>query len=275
LLGIKTILNVDGEDWKRGKWRGLEKTYLKMCERVATIFPHLVISDSQVIRKRYLEDYKTETVFIPYGANIGKSEDTSYLNRFGLEKGKYILFIGRLVPENNAHVLIEAFAKLKSDYKLVIVGDAPYVDEYKGGLKRMASKDVVFTGYLFGEGYASLSSHCCLFVLPSGVDGTRPVLLDQMGFGNCVLVNNTPANLEVIGDAGLAYNGMDGLPDLVEKMKYVLSHPNIVREYRMKAVDRVEKEYSWDVITLKYEELFKSLIEGNSCRASDGHRSIR
>jgi glycosyltransferase involved in cell wall biosynthesis len=262
LLGMKTILNVDGEDWKRDKWRGLEKTYLKMCERLATIFPHVVISDSQVIRKRYLKDYKTETVFIPYGANIGKSEDASYLNKFGLEKGKYILFVGRLVPENNAHVLIEAFAHLESDYKLVIIGDAPYVDEYKEGLKRMAGKDVVFTGYLFGEGYVSLGSHCYLFVLPSAVDGTRPVLLDQMGFGNCVLVNNTPANLEVIGDAGLAFNGKNGSVDLVAKMEFLLRHPGVVQAYRMKAVDRVEREYSWDAITLKYEELFRSLVDG-------------
>ena len=63
---------------------------------------------------------------------------------------------------------------------------------------------------LFGDGYASLSSHCLLFVLPSGVDGTRPVLLDQMGFGNCVVVNNTPANLEVIGDAGIWFDGQRG-----------------------------------------------------------------
>ena len=174
-----------------------------------------------MIRKRYLEDYKKETVFIPYGANIGKSEDTSYLNKFGLEKEKYILLAGRLVPENNAHVLIEAFTQLKSDHKLVIIGDAPYVDDYKEALKKMP-KDVLFTGYLFGEGYASLSSHCYLFVLPSGVDGTRPVLLDQMGFGNCVLVNNTPANLEVVGDAGMWFDGQQGATALVSKLERLL-----------------------------------------------------
>jgi hypothetical protein len=48
LLGVKTILNVDGEDSKREKWRGFEKVYLKFSEYLATIFPHVVISDSQV-----------------------------------------------------------------------------------------------------------------------------------------------------------------------------------------------------------------------------------
>jgi glycosyltransferase involved in cell wall biosynthesis len=262
MFGMKTILNVDGEDWKREKWHGLEKVYLKLSERIATVFPHVVISDSKVIRKRYHQDYKTETVFIPYGANTAKSSDTTYLNKFGLEKEKYILFVGRLVPENNAHLLIEGFIQLKSDYKLVIIGNAPYVESYKEELKRMAGQNVTFTGYLFGEGYASLSSHCYLFVLPSGVDGTRPVLLDQMGFGNCVLVNNSSANLEVIGNAGISFNGKDGFSDLMSKLEYLFSHPEIVVEYRKRAVDRVMKHYSWDVVTEKYEQLFKTLLKG-------------
>jgi glycosyltransferase involved in cell wall biosynthesis len=257
---MKTVLNVNGEDWKRDKWRGLEKTYLKACERLATIFPHVVISDSEVIRRRYLRDYKTETVFIPYGANIGRSDDTAHLARFGLEKDKYILFVGRLVPENNAHVLIEAFKKLKSGYKLVIIGDAPYVNEYKEGLKSIANQDVVFTGYLFGEGYASLSSHCYLYVLPSAKDGTGPVLLDQMGFGNCVLVNNTPANLEVVGDAGTWFDGNQGAIALTSKLEQLLGDHTKVIGYRIKAVERVRKLYSWDVITEQYEELFARLI---------------
>lgn len=273
MFGIKTILNVDGEDWKRGKWQGSEKVYLKLSERIATIFPHVVISDSEVIRKRYLQDYKTETIFIPYGANIAKSSDTSYLTKFGLEREKYILFVGRLVPENNADLLIKAFSELKSDYKLVIIGDAPYVEGYKEELKRMAGQNVIFTGYLFGEGYASLSSHCYVFVLPSGVDGTRPVLLDQMGFGNCVLVNNSPANIEVIGDTGLSFNGKDGTVDLVGKMEFLLNRPEAVRNYRKKAIERVETLYSWDAITLKYEELFRSLVEGRGYPLSKGNPS--
>lgn len=261
LFGIKTILNVDGEDWKREKWRGVEKNYLKFCERLATIFPHLIISDSGVIRRRYLKDYRTETIFIPYGANIGRSNDASYLTKFDLQRGKYILFAGRLVPENNAHLLIEAFNQLKSNYKLVIIGDAPYVESYKHKLKKMSNQNVVFTGYLFGEGYASLSSHCYMFVLPSGVDGTRPVLLDQMGFGNCVLVNNTPANREVIGDAGIWFDGEEGPPALASKLEHLLRDPRVVIKYRKKAFERVREMYSWEAITDRYEKLFANLMQ--------------
>jgi glycosyltransferase involved in cell wall biosynthesis len=262
LMGVKTILNVDGEDWKREKWKGLEKKYLKLCERFATIFPHVVISDSQVIRERYLREYYTKTVFIPYGANIIKSADISYLKKYALEKDKYILFVGRLVPENNAHFLIQAFQDLRTEYKLVIIGDAPYSEDYKDKLRKISGKNVIFTGYIFGEGYHSLSSHCYLFVLPSAVDGTRPVLLDQMGFGNCVLVNSTPANLEVIGDAGVLFAGNEGINGLTSKLVQLLGNQAEVIEYREKAVQRVRKIYSWDAVTAKYEGLFADLITG-------------
>ncbi len=256
LLGMKTVLNVDGEDWKRDKWHGFERIYLKLCEHIATIFPHVIIADSRVIQKRYLERYKTDTTFIPYGSNVHRNRDTSFLRRFGLEEGKYILFVGRLVPENNAHLLIEAFNQLKTTFKLVIIGDAPYVKEYKEALKRMARPEVIFTGYLFGEGYQSLSSHCYLFVLPSLVDGTRPVLLDQMSFGNCVLVNNSPANMEVIGDAGVWFNGKKGVSELRSKLEHLMFEPEIVADYGRRALERVKKYYSWEEVTERYEELF-------------------
>jgi len=262
LLGMKTLLNVNGEDWKRGKWKAFAKTYLKFCERIATLFSQVIISDSKVISKRYLEKYKTKTIFIPYGANITHNSDVSYLRLFELEKEKYILFVGRLVPENNAHHLIQAFKQLKTNYKLVVVGDAPYAESYKQELKRIANNNVIFTGYLFGEGYQSLSSNCYLFVLPSAVDGTRPALLDQMGFGNCVLVNNTPANLEVIGDAGIYFDGHNGTLSLNCKLEYLLSNPETVIDYRKRARERVEKHYSWETVTQKYEELFASLLNG-------------
>jgi glycosyltransferase involved in cell wall biosynthesis len=263
LIGVKTILNVDGEDWKRGKWKGMEKWYLKFCERLATVFPHVVISDSQVIRERYLREYHSKTVFIPYGANIIRSADASYLRKYGLEKDKYILFVGRLVPENNAHLLIQSFQALKTDCKLLIIGDAPYSEEYQKNLTKNCDKNIIFTGYVFGEGYQSLSSHCYLFVLPSAVDGTRPVLLDQMGFGNCVLVNSTPANLEVIGDAGALFEGTEGINGLTSKLEQLLGNRAKVIEYRGKAVQRVRKLYSWEAVTTKYEALFADLI---ACR---------
>jgi len=138
LRKTKVILNVDGADWMREKWGGFARHYLRTCERIATRSAHVVIADSRVIERRYEEKFGIKTLFIPYGANIRHHEGSDVLERFGLESRRYILFVGRLVPENCAHTLINAFSRVETDLNLVIVGDAPYADEYKASLKASA-----------------------------------------------------------------------------------------------------------------------------------------
>ena len=124
-------------------------------------------------------------------------------------------------------------------------------------LKESADNRVVFTGYVFGDGYKDLSQHAYVFVLPSGVDGTRPVLLDQMGFGNCILALDSAANMEVLGEAGVFFDKNDLIDDLSKQLSYLINNPNQVKEYRQKAQERVMKKYSWDVVTEKYDGLFR------------------
>ncbi len=264
LRKTRIILNVDGADWQRDKWGKFARAYLRVCEFIATKSPHIIIADSKVIEKRYRELFGMETLFIPYGANVKHHEGSDVLERFNLESRRYILFVGRMVPENSAHTLIEAFSMVETDLKLVIVGDAPYSDEYKESLKAMSGGRVVFTGYLFGEEYQEISSNAYLYVLASGVDGTRPVLLDQMAFGNAVLVRNTPANMEVIGDAGTIFKTDNDVEDLALKLQYYSDHPEAVIALRAAAEERVKQKYSWKRVTDRYELLYQALLDGRS-----------
>jgi glycosyltransferase involved in cell wall biosynthesis len=206
-------------------------------------------------------------VFLPYGANLRpRSERAGHAEtvaRFGLEPDRYVLFVSRLTPENGAHLLIEAFKNAKTTLKLAIVGDAPYVDGYKRKLAAMCDDRIVMTGYLFGEDYRNISSHCRFFALPAGIDGTRPVLLDQMGFGNCVVVMDTPANLEVIGDAGVSFDHTRPVEALRERIEQLSREPAAVLPLRERALQRAGAEYSWDAITDRYEELFRKLARGD------------
>ena len=207
LLGIPVLINVDGEDWARKKWSGFAVKWLLWSEEWACRLADVVIADSRVISERYFELYGRDTIYIPYGANIRlEKTGTATLERFGLEPRGYILFVGRFVPENRADLLIEAFKRIDTKSKLVIVGDAPYSEDFKREMRELANDRVVFTGYAFGDDYAQLSRNCLFYVLASGVDGTRPVLLDQMGFGNCVVIRNSAANSEVVGDAGIKFD---------------------------------------------------------------------
>lgn len=262
MMGIPVVINVDGEDWARKKWSGFAVKWLRSSEAWACRLADVVIADAKVIQERYRKIYRRETVLIPYGSNVRLEEaglDT--LNKFGLEPRKYILFVGRMVPENRADLLIEAFRQVprSAGVKLVIVGDAPYSDEFKKELVAMADDRVVFTGYAFEEAYRELSRHCLFYVLSSGVEGTRPVLLDQMGFGNCVVVRDSAANSDVVGDAGVKFENARELESLAEKLNYLINHPDVIEEYRGKAVARVKDAFGWGDVTNQYEALFMKL----------------
>jgi glycosyltransferase involved in cell wall biosynthesis len=267
LFRKKVILNVDGADSNREKWKGFAKTYLRWSEKIAARYADIIIADSTVIARRYQDLYQRDTLFIPYGANLwpreNEADNRTVLDRFGLESGNYLLFVSRMTPENCAHVLIDAYLKSGSKRKLVLVGDAPYVDDYKQQIQALVdhNENIIMTGYLFGDDYRQISAHCSYFVLPAGIDGTRPVLLDQMAFGNCVVVRDTPANMEVIADAGLSFSNKDEICSLADVIRNLESDDEMVRSMRHKAMERVMSEYSWNSITDQYEALFQSLTD--------------
>lgn len=261
LAGQRVALNVDGLDWKRRKWPPLAKKYIQFAEWLATKLPNAVITDARHVQAYYRTHYHTETTFIAYGANVETLPAGKYLAEFGLMPGKYVLFVGRLVPENCAHHLVKAFAELETDMRCVIVGDAPYAGEYIQSLKASAGSNVIFTGYLFGEGYRELSSHAYAFVETSEVGGTHPALLEAMAFGNVVIANDTRENMETIGDAGLSYDGQIGGTALAHVLRGLMDDPSKAEEYRCRARERVAQYFTWDAVTDQYEQLFQRMVK--------------
>jgi hypothetical protein len=122
----------------------------------------------------------------------------------GLTPGEYILFVGRLVPENNAHLLMDAYEKLDTDWPLVIVGDAPYADDYIAGLGARASDRILMPGYVFGNGYAELVNNCGVMCVPTEVGGTHPVIIEAMAAGLPVVVSDWDGYRDTVRD------GIDG-----------------------------------------------------------------
>jgi glycosyltransferase involved in cell wall biosynthesis len=261
MRGAKTLLNVDGEDWAREKWGWFAGRYQKWCERIARRTANTVIADAHVIQERYARDLNTQTVFVPYGANIRRTESSRGLERWGLTSREYILYVGRLVPENGVHRLLRAFRQIETDKRLVIVGDAPFSSAYKKQLRDLADDRTLFTGYAFGGDYEVLSSHAYVYVQPSEIEGTRPALLDQLGFGNCVLVSANKANREVIGQCGISFDIENAESSLCESLRALVNSPQDVADARARARQRIESYYNWDWISDFYEDLFMRVID--------------
>jgi glycosyltransferase involved in cell wall biosynthesis len=264
LAGIKVVCSVDGSDWQRGKWGRLARSYLRLSERLAVWFCHGLITDSRDVMKYYRDVYGAESLFIPYGMRDAKPSGTEWLERFGLKPRDYILFVGRLVPENNVHHLIAAFEQVRTEKKLVIVGDDPWGKKYISSLKSTCDPRVIFTGGVYGEGYEQFQQNAYLFTLPDEVGGTHPVLVEAMGFGNCVLVNDTPSNLEVVGNAGFSYHGADCDRDLRKQVQMLLDNPQVVEEYRCKASKRAQTSYRWEDVLRQHLAFYEQVLGENA-----------
>ncbi|MDQ6776286.1 MAG: glycosyltransferase [Actinomycetota bacterium] len=255
---IPTVINVDGLDSDRRKWPALAKAYLRFAERTAPRWADQAITDSHTVADIFESRYGERIGVVPYGVEDPGHHGTEMLERLGLEPRRYILFVGRLEPENNPHLLVEAFARIGATQargmKLVVVGGAPYASDYIRQVMRAADPRVVFPGYVFGRGYWELQRHAYLFCAPTEVGGTHPVILEALAAGNCVLVNDHKPNAETVGDAGVYFSGRSGVPDLTVQLERLLEHPEIVASYRELARERA-RGYSWEAVTDEYERL--------------------
>ena len=262
LVGTRSVINVDGLDWKREKWPQFAKSYIQFAEYLATILPNTFLTDSEVVQSYYEDRFKVIPEYIPYGSEVKILPPGEHMAKYDLEPQKYVLFVGRLVPENCAHHIVDAFKEIETDFKCVIVGDAAYAQEYIASLKEKAQGDdrIVFTGYVFGDGYHELGSNAAIFVESSGVGGTHPALTEAMGHGSCVIVNNTAENLETIGEGGFSYDGKVGADSLKVILRDLLNDPDKVKTYQQKAKKRASEKFTWNAVTDQYESLFEKLI---------------
>jgi N-acetylglucosaminyldiphosphoundecaprenol N-acetyl-beta-D-mannosaminyltransferase len=170
-----------------------------------------------------------------------------------------VLYVSRLEPENNAHVLLEAYSKVTTDLPLAMVGDAPYSTDYIASLHETRDSRVRFLGAIYGSGYKILRSHAAAYVQATEVGGTHPALVEAMGFGNAILANEVPEHRETLADAGLYYRGAD---ELAAQLQKVLDDPSFAEDLSRRAHERARKMYGWDAITDSYEAWMAQL-----CRA--------
>lgn len=272
LLGIPYAINVDGIERKRGKWGRLGALWYLLGEWCSARLSPVVVSDADVIRDYYRQSYGVDSEVITYGfrdsyageveeklsSGVSSPRINEKLAQFGLRSGEYILYVSRLEPENNAHRVIEAYGMLKNPPPLVVVGNAPYASSYIRSLRAISRGDVRFYGFQFGASYELLQLGALLYIQATEVGGTHPALVESMGFGNCVLANQTPENAEVLGESGVLYKFNDSA-DLAKNLELLLGRRESIQHYRKLARKRVEERYSWENLTRSYLELFSRM----------------
>lgn len=272
LSRIPCALNVDGIEWKRGKWGSLGKSYFYLNAKLSgRILPRGIVTDAYAMRNLYLREFSTPSACIAYGGSIEVSTNPDAVRQYGLEPRGYYLVLSRLVPENSADMIVDGFNQTTTSRPLAIVGDANYKSQFVERLKARAGDRVRFLGHvgdrehvkeLFCNAYAYLHGHT--------VGGTNPTLLHALGSACCILARDNPFNTEVLADHGLLFSNPG---ELAGKISFLEDKPSVAEDYRRRAPERIRTAYSWERITDQYEELFYQLADRKNPTLD--HSSVR
>ena len=250
LFRRKIVVTVHGLDWQRAKWGNLASYVIKFGEKMAAKYADEVIVLSENVRQYFADTYHRTVTYIPNGITRPAQRDVQMIReKYGLEKDGYFLSLGRIVPEKGVHYLIEAFAGLDTDKKLVIAGGNSQAVGYMEQIHRMAAQDkrVIMTDFVQGQILEELYSNAYGFVLPSDVEGMALTLLEAMSYGDCCLVSDICENTEVVEDKALVFHKGD-VKDLRDKLEYMLNNPETVREYGRQSADFICGKYNWDQV---------------------------
>lgn len=255
---IPVVTIIHRLDWKSPKWNIFAKLYLKFGEWITIKFADKVIVVSKEVKKYLKKIHNKKTTYIPNGITLFFPEK-DYLPKWGLQKDKYILAVGRLVPEKRLDLLIKAFKSINSDYKLVIAGGSSFSEDYVNCLRELSSeKFVLFTNYVFTNQLAALYQNAYLFVNPSIVEGMPLVVLEAAGYGCCILLSDIEEHKDILGD-NVFYFKKDELDNLKEKLQFLIKNPILVNEKKHKVKEFALTHYDWDKITKEIEECIGKL----------------
>lgn len=256
----RVVLNVDGLERHRRKWSAAGRLAYRISEKLSTIVPDAVVSDARVIRDYYRERYGFDSHFIPYGGDLPDPTGTETLERLGLAREQYVLYVSRLEPENNADEVVRAYRDVAGETPLVVVGDAPYAADYVARVKALADRRVRFAGAIYGDGYRQLLSSAAVYVQASEVGGTHPALVEALGYGRVVVYNATPENEEVAGGAGLPFD-VHRPESLSRLLTQLLDDRESWSVWKERAKERTRERYRWEDVTDRYEAVLRGAAE--------------
>lgn len=257
--GIRTVATIHGLDWQRAKWGRLASTCIKMGEKAAATQSNELIVLSSSAEGYFKQEYGREATLIHNGVEIRERIDASLIaERWGLSRGDYILYLGRLVPEKRGDLLVDAFRRLDTDKRLVIAGGGSDTETFESELRKRAGSDprILFTGFVTGEVLAELYSNAYAYVLPSDVEGMPLSLLEAMSYGTCCVTSDVPECADVLGSAGATF-AKGNVSELTRVLRGLLDNPERANKLGESARERVRNNYDWDSVVERTLELYQ------------------
>jgi len=263
LFGKRSILNTDGLEWRRPQLRGPAARYYYWASRMGANLFDALVSDSAEMAAVYLEEFGRKSEVIEYGAHTDQPESPGELARWALKRDDYYLVVGRLIPDNNADLIMDGLLRSKSRRRLVIVGDLLFRDKWAQRLRKVAPERVTFTGFVRDPAVLrALFTHSFAYLHGHQFGGTNPTLLDGLAAGCAILALDTPFNREVLanGTYGLHFDQRaDSLASGIDRLE---SDQGLLQDLRTRARQRIDEKYNWNRISDSYHRLFQNVLTG-------------
>ena len=275
----KIIVTCHGLDWQRGKWGKFSSLLIRLGELVAVRFAHRIIVVSEDLQLYFRQAYGRETIYIGNApARYAESDlSFSYGTSLGLNKSRYILFLGRVVPEKCPGLLITAFQQLQLEgWKLVIAGGIADDSAFAKDLLRLAAgrTDIVFTGELRGSQLAEIVRNAGIFMLPSALEGLSLALLEAMHEKVPVIASDLPIHQTLIGkERGLLFRTHD-LESCMSKLEWAVQHFPQMEVMASKAQSYVKKHHNWDHVVIEHLAVYQQVLTSGDLPIFHGQEAV-
>lgn len=267
---IPVATHVDGLEWRRGKWGPTGQRYYRAAESAAVRLSDALIADAQGIADYYDQEFNAPTELIAYGAPR-IAAGTSRLAELGLSPGGFHLVVARFEVENHVDVIVEGYVRSAARLPLVVVGSAPYADDYTARIDSLADSRVRLLGGVWDQELLDqLYAGALVYYHGHSVGGTNPSLLRAIGAGAAVDAFDVSFNREVLAAAGRYWTDAASVTALVADAE---SHPG-AQERRGRAARERARLYDWDRVAGQYEALCLNLaLEGPRRHRPSGRRT--
>ncbi|MGY1750353.1 DUF1972 domain-containing protein [Modestobacter sp. SYSU DS0511] len=269
---IPVATHVDGLEWQRAKWGGVGKRYYRVVEALSVRWSDALIADAQGIADYYRDEFSAPTEQIAYGAPKLDDPADDKLTAAGLTAGGFHLVVARFEPENHVDVIVDGYRRSDARLPLVVVGSAPYADDYTRRVHALADDRVRFLGGVWDQELLDqLYRHCATYLHGHSVGGTNPSLLRAIGAGAATIAYDVSFNREVLETSGRYFRTAgDVAAALAESEADVAGTRRRGKRARLLAA-----RYDWDHVAAAYEALCQRLATRDFPRSRPSGRRLR
>jgi glycosyltransferase involved in cell wall biosynthesis len=240
---VGIVTNIDGLEWKRQKWNGFIKKFLKFSEKLAVKYSDIVVADNKAIADYVMAEYNVESEVIAYGG------DHAVVNDLNLSDDGYALALCRIEPENNVELILEAFSKTKN--KLQFIGNWDKSDfgrAMKAKYQQFDNIDIVDPIYDIKTLF-DIRQKCSFYVHGHSAGGTNPSLVEMMHFNKNIIAFDCNYNRASTEDKAEFFINTDELVELVKNSES-LDNGSSMQEI-------AKRRYTWKIVKEQYFSLFK------------------